>query len=156
MSSIVEFGLYTIKDNYFIDFKSDFLVDNKAENRPNFCVVKEKNSDIVWFIPMSTQVEAYQKKIEKNEKKHGESLFYHIGKVAGKKRVFLIGNMFPVTEHYIKQPYTICNTHYVIGNKKLIHSIHKKALKYLALVKHRKLKPAVDIMSIKQELQKAK
>ena len=153
---IIKYGLYTIKDSFFEDFKNDFLVDNKAENRPNFCafIEKRKSKEIIWFIPMSTRTDTYQKKIEKDEAVYGNSIFYHIGKVAGKKRVFLIGNMFPVVEKYIKQPYTLNDVHYVINNKTLINVIHKKATKYLALVRNCKLKPNVDILEIENKLLK--
>lgn len=150
---IVEFGLYTIKDDYFSNFKSQFWTDNKCENRPNYCTFKDPQN-IIWFIPLSSQVEAYQKKIEKDEKTHGSCLFYHIGKINGVNRVFLIGNMFPVSEKYIKKPYTINGIHYVVGNKELIKQVHKKATKYLALITQRKLKSNTDILEIKNILSK--
>lgn len=148
---IVDYGLYNIKDEYFTDFKNDYWMDNKKENRPNYCVFKDKDG-IIWFIPLSTQTEAYQKKIEKDESKHRSCIFYHIGTVNGKERVFLIGNMFPVTEKYIKKPYTVNNCAYVVGNKELIKQLHKKTNKYLTLVKTGKLKPNVDILKVKKQL----
>ncbi|MEG2039240.1 MAG: hypothetical protein RRZ73_05890 [Oscillospiraceae bacterium] len=148
---IVQYGLYNVQDEYFETFKSDFLPDNKQENRPYY-VTYIDNDNIIWLIPLSSQVESYKIKIEKNMKKHGKCLFYHIGIVAGKERVFLIGNMFPVTDKYIKKEYTLIGKHYVVGNKSLIKELHSKATKYLRLVADGKLKPNVDILSIKQAL----
>lgn len=150
---VINYGLYNIKDIYFEDFRSDYFTDNKCENRPHYCTFTDKKG-IIWFIPLSTQTEAYAEKIRKDEENHGSCLFYHIGKINGVNRVFLIGNMFPVTADYIKKPYTIGNTHYVVGNKELIKQIHKKAVRYLTLVEYKKLKPKVDIMKIKAELYK--
>ena len=65
---IIEYGLYNIKDKYFSDFKNNFFVDNKCENRPHYCTFTDKKGTI-WFIPLSTQTEPYQKKIEKDAAK---------------------------------------------------------------------------------------
>ncbi len=148
---IIENGLYNIKQQYFTDFHSEFMVDNKSENRPFYFTFKD-NQGLFWLIPLSTQTKSYKKKIKKDEIKHGNCLFYHIGKIAGVERVFLIGNMFPVTPNYIKKPYTISNTHYIVADSNLIKDITKKAKKYLALVENGKLKPNLDIMHIKSLL----
>lgn len=148
---IVEFGLYNVKDEYFKTFQNNFLVDNKSENRPYYCSLKD-NDGTIWFIPLSTQTNSYKIKIENDIKKHKKCLFYHIGTISGIERVFLIGNMFPVTEKYIKKPFTINNVHYVVSNGKLIKEIQTRAKRYLSLVKYNKLKPSVDIMKIKQTL----
>lgn len=150
---IIEYGLYNIYDKYFSDFKNDFLVDNKCENRPNYYTFKDKDN-IIWFIPLSTQTQSYKAKINKDIEKHGNCLFYHIGIIAGIERVFLIGNMFPVTAKYIKKEYTINNKHYIVENKDLIKQINKKATKYLLLVQQKKLQPKVDILKIKNVLLK--
>ncbi len=149
----VNSGLYTIKDTYFKKFDKGFLSDNKRENRPYYYAVKDKD-DIVWFIPLSTQTEAYEDKINKDIKKHGECLFYLIGKINGIKRVFLIGNIFPATKEYVKKPYTVNNAHYVVRNSKLIKEVNKRASKYIALVKQGKLKSNADIMWIYEQLTK--
>lgn len=150
---IINYALYNIKDIYFEEFRSKYFSDNKCENRPYYCAFTDKKG-IIWFIPLSTQIESYADKIKKDEAKYGNCLFYHIGKINNINRVFLIGNMFPVTANYIKKPYTIGNTHYIVGNKELIKQIHKKAIRYLALVEHNKLDPQIDIMKIRAELYK--
>ena len=148
---IVEYGLYNIKDEYFKDYESKYFVDNKNESRPFYCTFKDKNG-VIWVIPLSTQLDAYKEKICKDLESHKECIFYHTGDVGGKERVFLIGNMFPITINYIKKPFTIHNYPYVIQNKELIKSIHKRASKYLAMVKTNKLTPNLDIMGIYNSL----
>ena len=38
---ITEYGLYNIKDEYFEDFENDILMNNKHENRPYYCTIKD-------------------------------------------------------------------------------------------------------------------
>lgn len=149
--TMVQFGLYSVKDQFFNDFKSPYFSDNKFENRPYFCSFQDK-SGVWWMIPLSTQVAAYQQKIEKDEEKYRMCLYYHIGKIAGHDRVFLIGNMFPVSEKYIKKEYTIAGAHYVVQNEALLREVQRRVKKYLSLVEHHKLKPYVDILGIKKKL----
>lgn len=117
--SVVINGLYSVSDTYFKEFESRSFCDNKNENRPYFLPFKDENG-ILWLIPLSSQVENYRDKIKRDEQKYKECLFYHIGSVMGKDRAFLIGNMFPVTEEYIKKPYTFSGRHHIIANEQLI------------------------------------
>jgi len=143
-------GLYNIYDKYFTDFKSKFFMDNKSENRPYYYLFKDEDN-ILWVIPLSTQIENYKDKINRDENLHKQCIFYHIGKIGGNDRVFLIGNMFPVTAEYIKKPFTISGTPYIVKDKNLISEINKRAKRYLSLVKQGKLQPNVNIMEIKNE-----
>ena len=59
-------------------------------------------------------------------------------KFGKKESVFLIQNIFPITEDYIKDIYTIGNVHLVINNEKDIKDIEKKSKKILALIKQGK------------------
>lgn len=61
---IKPFGLYSLKDDYFDRFKDSFLVQNKSENRPYYCSFKDCNG-LIWFIPLSSQVDTYRIKINK-------------------------------------------------------------------------------------------
>ena len=110
----VEHGLYIVSDQYFTDFPSKHWMQNKSERRPHYYALKDK-SGIIWLIPMSTQVENYKRKIEREEIKRGKGncIYYHIGKIAGKERVFIISDLFPVTTNYIVKPYTISSIEYL-------------------------------------------
>lgn len=127
------------------------MIDNKCEQRPYYCTFTDSDGTI-WFIPLSSQTEAYKNKIKNYEINGRECLFYHIGQVSGIDRVFLIGRMFPVTIEYIKKPYTIHNIHYVVANQDLIKQLHKKATKYLLLIKQGRLHSDVDIIGIQNAL----
>ena len=150
---IVEYGLYNIKDDYFTKYKDKFLPDNKQEKRPYYVAVRDSGG-IIWMVPLSSKVPEYKAKIKKDAQKHGSCLFYHIGIIAGVERVFLVGNMFPVTESYLKKQYTISGVHYVVQDTVLIREIHKRVSRYLTLVKYQKLKPNVDILKIRNDLLK--
>lgn len=46
---------------------------------------------------------------------------------SGIKSVFLIQDMFPITEEYVEREYTLVGKHLVLMNEKDIESIAKKA-----------------------------
>lgn len=71
--------------------------------------------------------------------------------------VFVIGNIFPVTENYIDREYIDKNTaqHLVIKDKKLIDKIENKAKKYVAYSINKNMKrniKSVGIRKIYEEL----
>ena len=148
---IWECGLYNVKDEYFDDFRSDYLPDNKQERCPYYYAVKDIDG-IIWLIPISSQVVAYSAKIEKDIEKRGECLYYHIGKLKGREYVFQIGNMFPVTEKYIKKPFSLQGSPYTVEDETLIKALNKRFKKFLRLIQQGRLKPNVDILAIKQAL----
>ena len=137
---IAQYGLYRVSDIYFNDFESKYFCDNKNENRPHCCAFKESNGTI-WLIPLSTRTSNYRDKIDKDEKrsKDGKCLFYHIGTIAGEEKVFLIGNMFPVSNKYIKSEYTISGIHYVIKEEKTDKRSTYESCKVLSTCKTRKI-----------------
>lgn len=146
-----ECGLYIIRDTYFSDFPSSFHMQNKSENRPHYFAIKAENG-IYWMVPLSTQVAKYREKIDQDKRRYSDSLFYHIGKIKGEDRVFLVGNIIPVTENYIKKAFTIKGVPYIVKNKAETKKIKSKVRRYLVLVKQGRLKPYVDILKIEQQL----
>lgn len=153
MDALVLHGLYSVQDKYFSDFKRPYWVDNKNENRPYYYLLKDRDG-VDWLIPMSSQTENYRNKIAKVEATRGAGncIYYHIGEIASKERVFLIGDMFPVEVSYIKAPFTISRTHYIVKNKKLNAEIYSKAMRYLRLVSCGKIHSRNDIIGIKNIL----
>lgn len=144
-------SLVIIDDRFFADYKNAYLMDNKHEGRPYYLAVKE-DGDIIWVVPLSSKVDNYAAKIDRDERKYGKCLYYYICTVSGKKRVFLIGNMIPVHRSYIKRPYTINEQPYVIQNEKDVLEIKKRVGQYLALIRNRKLRPNVDVLSLRTAL----
>ncbi len=54
--------VYHIKDEYFNKVNDPTLMRNheNGKARPTYFCLKEKNSEILWFIPMSSRVEKYK------------------------------------------------------------------------------------------------
>lgn len=100
---IKEGYVYHVKSEYFDFVNDDKLMKNHEGNstRPNYFCVKKENSDILWFIPMSSKVEKYQKIIDNKINRYGKCDTIVIGNYRGKDHAFLMQNMFLITEKYI-------------------------------------------------------
>lgn len=99
--------LYHIKDEYFDIVNDENLMQNheKGKQRPTYFTIKEKN--ILWFIPVSSKVDKYQRIIEKKIKKYGFCNTIIIRKIAGENAAILLQNAFPTLEKYIDHVHTI-------------------------------------------------
>ncbi len=100
---IKEGYVYHIKSEYFDFVKDDKLMKNHegSSTRPNYFCIKKADSQVLWFIPMSSKVEKYQKILDIKIKNNGKCDTIVIGNYRGKDHAFLIQNMFPITEKYI-------------------------------------------------------
>ena len=99
--------LYHIKDEFFqlINDKELMINHENGHSRPSYLAIKD--NDLLWFIPLSTKIDKYQKIIEKKEKKYGKCKSIIIRKIAGVEEAILIQNAFPILEKYIKSVHTI-------------------------------------------------
>ena len=63
--------LYNIKDEFFDIVNDDSLMTNheRGKKRPTYFTIKEK--DILWFIPISSKVDKYQKIVDSKVKRYG-------------------------------------------------------------------------------------
>ena len=136
--------LYFIKDLYFDKVKDKELLRNKenGNKRPAYyCFKDNKNSNIIWFVPISSRTHKYEEIVEhkkqlqlkKNPNKEPEIDTIVFGDVSGKKNVFLIQNMFPVIDKYIIEIFKRKHTPVTIGKEKQ-EEIERKAFKILNLV----------------------
>lgn len=102
---------YYIKDDYFLDFPDKMLMKNKENledelhDRPCFYAFKDDDSEIYWMIPFSSKVDKYQIYYDKKLKKYNKCDTIVFGEVLGHKKAFLVQNMCPITEKYIKNEY---------------------------------------------------
>lgn len=125
--------IYHIKDEFFdkINDKGLMINHENGKARPTYFTIKDK--DILWFIPLSSKVDKYQKIIEKKIAKYGSCKSIMIGEIANKKSVILLQNAFPTLEKYIDHP------HVVDGNPlKVIDTLKEEILsnfKYLMELK---------------------
>ena len=135
---------YFIKDSFF-DIIDDLELMQNKENRNKrpcyYCFKSKKYDDIIWFIPVSTKIEKYQKiynyKIQKQIKLGKKPSIDTIvfGNVANTYSVFLIQNMFPVTKKYVESQY-IKNKIAIRLSNKLQTEVIYKANKVLNLYNH--------------------
>ena len=135
---------YFIKDSFFDIIDDPELMQNKenGNKRPCYYCFKSKTyEDIIWFIPVSTKIEKYQKiynyKIQKQIKLGKKPSIDTIvfGNVANTYSVFLIQNMFPVTKKYVESQY-IKNKVAIRLSNKLQTEVIYKANKVLNLYNH--------------------
>lgn len=150
-----EFGVYIVKDDFFSDFPRPCFLDNKGESRPHFFAVRDPTGT-AWLIPMSSKVDKYRALIEKAEAKRGKGncIYYHIGVIAGKERAFNIGDMFPVTESYIRHAFTISGIPYVVRDKTLSRALRSKAVRLIRLWELGKLMDRNGVLEIRESLRK--
>ncbi len=123
--------LYHIKDEFFEKFSNYNLMKNheKGKTRPTYFTIKEQ--DILWFIPLSTKVEKYQKLIDIKTKKYGYCNTILIREILNRKHAILIQNAFPTLEKYIDH----------------IHVINGNPVKVIETVKNDILKNFEDVMN---------
>ena len=103
--------VYHIKDEYFEFVKDEKLMKNyeNGNTRPTFFCIKNKDSENLWFIPMSSKIEKYKRIQKQKMDKKGVCDTIVIGKYRRREAAFLIQNIFPITEKYIDHIDTIRN-----------------------------------------------
>ncbi len=99
--------LYHIKDEYFEVVNDETLMQNheRGKKRPTYFTIKEKN--ILWFIPISSKINKYQKIIDKKIEKYGFCNTIIIRKIADEDAAILLQNAFPTLEKYIDHVHTV-------------------------------------------------
>ena len=132
---------YFIKDEFYKRFQNCGLMANNPTDetgkhgRP--CFYAKRIENIIWLIPISSKIEKYTRiydeKISRYKKNYDGIIF---GYVNGKKRAFLVQNIFPVTENYIDEMYMLNNsTIPATVNKKISEALKKSAEKVVRLNK---------------------
>ena len=101
--------LYHIKDEFFDKVNDEKLMSNheKGKKRPTYFTIKDNN--ILWFIPISSKVQKYQKVINDKVKKHGKCNKIFIREILNNKAAILFQNTFPTLEKYIDHVHTLNN-----------------------------------------------
>ena len=115
--------VYHIKDEYFEKVKDDNLMQNKEGGayRPAFFCLRDKNTPLLWMVPLSSRVEKYREIYDKQMQKYGNCLTIVLGEFDGKEVAFLLQNMFPITEYYIEHIHTRNNNPIPVSR-----SLHQK------------------------------
>ena len=133
---MIERGFYIIKDNFFEDMNDPYLKGNKDANRLHYYCFKEETTGLFWMIPLSSRIDKYRKIINKKIANGKPCDILHIMKLDNNKEsVFLIQDMFPITENYIERTYTIANNHLTVTSEHSALEIEKKAKKVMNMLK---------------------
>lgn len=102
---------YYIDDQYFKDFPDPYLMQNKEKvngqlhDRPCFYAFQDSNTQLFWMIPFSSQVSKFKGIYNKKMQKYHRCDTIVFGEVLGHEKAFLIQNMCPITEKYMKNEY---------------------------------------------------
>ena len=102
---------YFLDDQYFVDFPFPELMQNKEtingveHKRPCFLAFSDRNTGLIWLIPISSKIEKYRGIYDKKVLKYGRCDTIVFGNVLGQERAFLIQNMLPSTQSYITSTY---------------------------------------------------
>lgn len=133
---MIERGFYIVKDNFFKDMNDPYLKGNKEANRPHYYCFKDEGTGLYWMIPLSSRIEKYKKIMSKKNASGKPCDILHIIKLDNdKESVFLIQDMFPITEEYIERKYTIANNHLTVTSEHSALEIEKKAKKVMNMLK---------------------
>ena len=99
--------LYHIKDEFFDKINNNGLMMNheNGRSRPTYFTIKER--DILWFIPLSSNVSKYKKIIKNKEEKYGLCRSIMVSEIAGKEAAILLQNAFPTLEKYISHAHVV-------------------------------------------------
>lgn len=99
--------LYHIKDEFFDIVNDNNLMANheRGKKRPTYFTIEDK--EILWFIPLSSKVEKYQKIFDKKVEKFGFCNTIMIEEILGQKSAILLQNAFPTLKKYIDHIHTI-------------------------------------------------
>lgn len=146
--------VYHIKEEYFNVVKDKTLMRNheNGKARPTYFCVKEKKSNILWFIPMSSKVEKYKEIRDKKIKKYGNCDTILIEKFLGQDSVFLLQNMFPTIEKYVDHVHIINGVEAKVIDK-VAKELENNFYKIMGLIKQGK---KVIFTDVENDLNKMK
>ena len=144
--------LYHIKDEYFDVVNDDSLMQNheRGKKRPTYFTIKD--GDILWFIPISSKVDKYQRIINNKIEKYGFCNTIIIRKIADEDAAILLQNAFPTLEKYIDHVHTIDGFPFRVPTD-LQHEIKSMFKNMLGLKKRGTNLFFTDIDKLKEKMQ---
>ena len=149
-------NFYFVKDSFFEKFNNYDLMQNKenGNKRPcYFCFRDKRNKKIIWFVPITSKVEKYKTIYNRKKKKLKNVYNFVFGNVLGNEKVFLIQNIFPVTEIYVESRYMNKSSEVKIS-RRLEKEVIEKAMKVILLYEKGIKIPFYDIKDMKEKLLK--
>ena len=150
---------YYITDQYFIDFPDPYLMQNKetlngqAHDRPCFYAFEDETTGIYWMIPFSSQTNKFRRIYNNKLQKYNRCDTILFGKVLGHEKAFLIQNMCPITDEYMKNEYIDSAANVPVRIDGVFEqTLISKAKKVLVLQRRGSKLIFPDILSIEEKL----
>ncbi len=146
---------YFIKDQYFIDFPDPYLMQNKGplHDRPCFYAYRDNKTGLYWMVPFSSQIEKFRGVYQKKVDRYGRCDTIDFGYVLGHEKAFLIQNMCPITQDYMKEEYIDSRTNIPVRvNGAFEAQLSQKASRVLALQRRGSKLIYPDVLSIEKKL----
>ena len=149
---------YFLANQYFIDFPDPFLMNNRESingtrhDRPCFYAFQDPHTKLFWMIPFSSRVSKFQRIFQTKTIKNGRCDTIVFGDVLGQQKAFLIQNMCPVDESYIRNEYLDEANKPVRISGSLEKELEQKAFKVLNLQRKGKKLIFPDVLSIEKQL----
>ena len=131
-----------LSDQYYEDFQDKYLMQNKEvisnvlQDRSCFFVFNDNSiPEIHWLVPISSNYTKYKGLYDKKIQRYGKCNTIRFGEVLGKQAAFLIQNMCPVTEQYIREIYVDKNGIPIKIDGRIVDDVVANAREVLAITK---------------------
>jgi|GEM_PF-3361815 len=156
----VQGKIYTLDKQFFVDVTdTEIMRGKKPENRPHVCAFIDKNTQIAWFIPCTTdQNSAYDNRIAnliKAKKSNNPSkIGLEKATINGDPQIMVHQKILPVCDAYIKPFVDKVTGNHIEITPKEIKSVEKTALNIVKKLKNgfKFLKKQHDVQVIEQAM----
>jgi len=130
--------------------KNKEMISGELVDRPCFFAFKDaQNNEIMWLIPISSKYDKYKDIYDKNVEKYGKCTIIRFGEVLGKQAAFLIQNMCPSTDKYIREVYVDKNNVPISIDNRIVHDVITNAKDVLGKVNRGTKLIFPDVLKIK-------
>lgn len=149
---------YFLTDQYFIDYPDPYLMNNHEiiggvrHDRPCFYTFQDPSTGLYWMIPISSKVAKFQSVYNNKINRYGICDTIVFGDILGQKRAFLIQNMCPVVDKYVRNEYLDSLNQPVRINGALETELEQKALKVLTLQRQGSKLIFPNVLEIEKDL----
>lgn len=140
--NMIQGHFYFLKDSYCTDFPDPNIQRNHesvggvVHDKPCFFAIPGSVDGIYWVIPISSQTNKYHRIANGKIQRYGRCDTIVFGEVLGKEKAFLIQNMIPITEKYVKNEYRDGNGVAVRVDGRLERMLVKRAKAVLEKQRH--------------------
>ncbi|HAM62110.1 MAG TPA: hypothetical protein DCP62_00120 [Erysipelotrichaceae bacterium] len=128
---MIEFGLYTMTDEYMHDYYPARYPQDKAFKRPFFLVIDDTSvNGLIWLVPLSSKTDKYSPILAKYE--NAGKIIHLYG---SSDSVILTQNVVPALPRHIDEEFQVRQIHYVMHSDLIKKEIQKKVSAVRVLIK---------------------